>query len=113
VPHTLTRSDVDLSALAAEMSGRLGRTVALSARMPGQTDQGGNPVEGMLLVLDPATGEELNVDGRTVSGAIRSHTPPPSPAQRREQAIRDAERKAAAGDTAGALADVLALLAGR
>lgn len=65
---------------------------------------------GDLMVLDPATGEPLDVDSRTVAAAVKAHQPPPSAAQRREQALVAAEAKAKRGDTAGALADVLALL---
>lgn len=107
--HNLTRDDLDLVALQAELADKVGRPVALQARPP-QLDDDGNPVEGVLIVLDPDTGEELEVDGRTVAGAVRAHVPPPSAGQRREQQLAGAEAKAAAGDTAGALADVLALL---
>lgn len=110
MPHPLARADVDLSALADELSTRLGRPVALSAVPPGQVDAFGDPLPGALLVVDPVTGEELKVDGRTVAGAVRSHVPPPSAEQRRADALASAEAKAAAGDTAGALADVLAMM---
>ncbi len=104
MPHALTRTDMDLARFAVELGDRLGRPVAVSARAP----QGGQ--DGVLIVVDPATGQELNVDGRTVLGAIRSHVPPPTAAQQRANALSAAEAKAAKGDTAGALADVLALL---
>ncbi len=104
MPHALNRGDVDLTRLAGELSERLGRPVALTARFPTQGQ------DGVLIVVDPATGQELNVDGRTVVGAVRSHVPPPSAQQQRANALSAAEAKAAKGDMAGALADVLALL---
>lgn len=45
-----------------------------------------------------------------VVGAFRPRPVPPGPAERRKQALAAAEAKAAAGDTAGALTDLLALL---
>lgn len=101
--HNLDRADVDLALLSEELAGRLGRPVAVTAA---------ELVDGSRYVVlhDPTTGDDLNVDGRTVAGAIRAHQPPPTPEQEREQRIADAEAKAAAGDTAGALVDVLALL---
>ncbi len=110
MPHSLNRADVDLAAFTRELSDRLGRTVAVSARLPGQFDESGKPLPGVLLVIDPATGAEVDVDGRTVNGAVTSHRPPPTAAERRTQALDAAERKAAAGDTAGALADVLRMM---
>lgn len=111
MPHPLTRDDVDLAALAAELTERLGRPIALTARTPGQRDADGAELPGVLLVLDAATGEELeDVDGRSVAAAVRAHQPPPPPEQRRADALKAARAKAGKGDTAGALADVLALL---
>lgn len=66
-------------------------------------------VPGQLVVYEKG-GNEADVDGRTVAAAVRAHVPPPTPAQRRAKRLADAEAKAKAGDTAGALADVLALL---
>ncbi len=77
MPHNLDRSDVDLAALARELGTRLGRSVALSARPPGQIDEDGKGLPGVLAVLDPATGAELDVDGRTVAAVVRAHVPPP------------------------------------
>ncbi len=110
MPHNLDRNDVDMTQLAQELGQRLGRPVALSGRPPGQTGGDGAPLPGTLLVLDPRTGSELTVDGRTVLGAVRAHVPPPTAAQRRAAAITAAERKATSGDTAGALTDLIALL---
>lgn len=64
---------------------------------------------GELRILDPASGEELAVESRKVAAAVKAHQPTDHPAQR-AAALTSAETKAAAGDTAGALADVLRLL---
>ncbi len=110
MPHNLDRSDVDLTALATEIGERLGRPVALTARLPGQTDDDGTELPGTLLVADPDTGDELDVDGRTVADAVRAHIAPQTLEEQREELLAQAEQKAAAGDTAGALTDVLAML---
>jgi hypothetical protein len=118
VPNKLDRDDVDLTLLTEELSERLGRPVAVSARFPGQTDEDGAELPGVLIVVDAESGESLDddVDGRTVAAVIRAHVrpePPPTPEQAqqaREQAIAAAESKASKGDTAGALADLFALL---
>lgn len=144
MPHALDRNDVDLAVLADDLGARLGRRVALTARVAqtvdeavyedvveevprfdatgrevgvervviGERQTGTRRVDlpGVLLVVDPLTGQEVDVDGRTVAAAVRAHTPPPTAEQQRADRITAAERKARAGDTAGALADVLALL---
>lgn len=102
--HTLDRDDVDLAQLAAELTTRLGRPVAATTAELADGSR-------YLLLHDASTGEEVtDADGRTVAGAIRSHQPPPTAEQHRAERLAEAERKAEAGDTAGALADVLALL---
>lgn len=68
-------------------------------------------VEGRLQVHPVNGGDELKVDGRIVLEAVRAHTPPPRPRTTTRQSVLEAaEQKAADGDTAGALADVLAIL---
>lgn len=110
MPAKFDRDDVDLAVLGEELEARLGHPVALSARPPGQLDEDGEPLEGALIVLDPATGEELDVDFTEVEEAVAAHTPPPSAVELREQVLAKAEGKAANGDTKGALADLFALL---
>lgn len=103
--HAFDPTSVDLGKLAQEVGERLGQLVLLSV-VP---DDEGAPTEA-LEVLDPDTGTALDVDGRTVAAGVKAHTPPPRPTERRAAAIAAAEAKAKRGDTAGALADVLALL---
>jgi hypothetical protein len=70
MPHALTRDDVDLERLAEELAERLGRPVALSARKPGQVDDTGDELPGLLIVLDGDTGDELEVDPAVVAAAL-------------------------------------------
>lgn len=112
MPHNLARPDVNLAALGQELSSKLGREVALTARLPGQLDEEGNDLPGVLIVLDAKTGEELDADDVAVTKAVQAHKPPLTAQERRAQAIASAEKKATAGDTNGALADVLAILRG-
>jgi hypothetical protein len=112
MPHNLDRDDVDLAALTDEVSTRLGRPVALSARAPGQTDDDGKPLPGILVIIDADSGEELDVDAAVVAATVREHKRPPTAEERRQQGIAAAEEKARTGDTAGALADLLAMLRG-
>lgn len=68
--HPLKRADIDdYAALADELSAALGRPVALSARAP--TDER----EGVLIVLDAATGEPVDVDDEQVASVVTDHTP--------------------------------------
>jgi hypothetical protein len=106
MPHDLTRDDVDLAQLADEIGIRLRRAVALSARMPGQRDDDGTPLPGVLMVLDAGTVEEIDVDGRTIAAAVRAHTPPTD----RRQELAD---RASAGTLTTAERDeAMALLLG-
>jgi hypothetical protein len=69
--YKLNRRDVDLVALAEEIGARVGRPVALTdAWEPGAA-------EGLLIVTDPETGVELDVDAPAVQAAVAAHTPPP------------------------------------
>jgi hypothetical protein len=113
--HAFDPDATDLGLLAAELSERLGRPVAVSQDASDDDDR--SPLPSFTL-LDPETGLEIEdgVDGRTVAGVVRAHRrpePPPTPEQAqqaREAALAAAEAKATAGDTAGALADLFALL---
>lgn len=72
-------NDVDLSKLSERLGAVLGRDVALSARMPGQLDEQGKSLPGVLVVLDKATGEPLDLPASTrsaVQAAITAHVPP-------------------------------------
>jgi hypothetical protein len=75
VSHPLTRGDVDLALLQAELAERIGRPVVLTATWPGQVDEDGQPIPGVLVVRDPDTGGDVDVDGRTVRAAIDTHEP--------------------------------------
>lgn len=126
--HQLAREDVDLGVLAEDLSERLGRPVALSARAPQAViepvlkdiegdvdviedvevpvlDDAGEPtgetrlaqhvttvrgvvgnrqvgerevaLGGVLILLDPDTGEELDVDPKKVTAALEAHVPKP------------------------------------
>jgi hypothetical protein len=82
MPHALDRDrdDVDLALLNVELSERLGRPVVLAVRWPGQQDDDGEALPGVLVIRDPDTGEEIDADGRTVRAAIDTHEPPERPA---------------------------------
>jgi len=73
----LARDDVDYPALAVELGAALGRPVALSATAPAAADDG----QGVLILVDPATGEALGagIDAATVASVVAAHTPPPAP----------------------------------
>lgn len=102
--HDLARDDVELGVLGEEIAAKMGRPVALTSA---ELDDGTR----YLILSDPGTGEELaDVDPAMVQSSIKSHKPPPSAEELRAQAIASAKKKASSGDTAGALADVIALL---
>lgn len=82
--HKLSRSDIDLGQLTAEISSQTGRDVALSARLPGQIDAEGAELPGVLVVLDAATGKAVDLDVRAVAALVKAHVPSP-PEDRRAQ----------------------------
>lgn len=74
--------EIDLETLAPRLKTVLGRDVALSARMPGQVDDNGHPLPGVLVLLDAATGEPLDLPAGAVSAiqnAVAAHVPPETP----------------------------------
>jgi hypothetical protein len=76
---------VDASSLADQFTAALGIPVAVSTRNPGQKDPQGNNLPGLVVLTDPATGNELpDQDLTKVNAVIAAHTipvPPPTPAQ--------------------------------
>jgi hypothetical protein len=73
--HPLDRTDVEPDVLAADLSQALGREVAVATRPPGQTDDDGEPIPGLLVVIDPDSGDVLDVPPATVTDALTAHTP--------------------------------------
>lgn len=91
--------------LSAELSDALGRAVRVAQRPPADGDE-----PGALVVVDDATGEELDdLDGTTVADVLDAHAPPEPPdpvaefRQQVEAAQSVADLKAAllGGDTSG------------
>jgi hypothetical protein len=102
--------DVDPTTLADQLSAALGIPVALSSRNPGQKDNQGNNLPGVVVLIDPATGNELpDQDLTKVNAVIAAHTipvPPPTPAQALSDAL------GAAGSNVGAVISALKSYAG-
>ncbi len=73
----LGRDDVDYPTLAVELGAALGRPVALSATSPAAAEGG----QGVLILIDPATGEALgaDIDAATVARVVTAHVRPPLP----------------------------------
>lgn len=74
---------VDGSKLSNEIGMGLGREVALTFRLPGELDEEGIELPGSLLVLDPNSGEKLNLnstDLSIISETVATHIPD-APAQ--------------------------------
>lgn len=72
--------EIDPSQLAEELSERLGRRVAVNVREPGQVDDQGEELPGVVVVLDAETGEELPgkaADAKAVRKVLNDHTPKP------------------------------------
>lgn len=78
--HKLDRTDIDLAQLAAELTAELGLPLAVSARLPGQVDEDGAELPGLIMLVDEG-GEPVHVDPQIVAAALDQHTPaPPTPA---------------------------------
>jgi hypothetical protein len=96
---------VDTATLADQLSAALGLSVALSVRNPGQKDPQGNNLPGIIVLIDPATGNELpDQDLTKVNAVIAAHTipvPSPTPAQALSDAL------GAAGSNVGAVISAL------
>jgi hypothetical protein len=101
---------VDASTLADQFTAALGMPVAVSTRNPGQKDGQGNNLPGLVVLIDPATGNELpDQDLTKVNAVIAAHTvpvPPPTPAQALSDAL------GAAGSNVGAVISALKAFAG-
>jgi hypothetical protein len=72
--------DVDPGSLAAQFTSALGFPVAVSTRNPGQDDGKGGTLPGVVVLIDPATGNELpDQDATKVAAVIAAHVIPPPP----------------------------------
>lgn len=71
---------VDAGTLAAQFAAALGIPVAVSTRDPGQSDGKGGTLPGVVVLIDPATGQELpDQDATKVAAVIAAHVIPPPP----------------------------------
>lgn len=65
---------IGVAKLGEELATALGKPVAMSARMPGQFDEEGKPLPGLLVLLDSETGEALEgVDEKAVKAVLDAH----------------------------------------
>jgi hypothetical protein len=98
--------DVDPGTLATQLSTALGIQVAVSARNPGQKDDQGKDLPGVVVLLDANTGNELpDQDAAKVTAVLTAHTipvPPKTPARTLADAL----------GSAASLADIKAALVG-
>lgn len=96
----------DPGSLAAQFAAALGIPVALSTRDPGQSDGKGGTLPGVVVLIDPATGNELpDQDLTKVNAVIAAHVIPPPP-------VTPAAALANALGSANNLADLKAAVAG-
>lgn len=71
---------VDPGSLAAQFAAALGIPVAVSTRNPGQDDGKGGTLPGVVVLIDPATGQELpDQDATKVAAVIAAHVIPLPP----------------------------------
>lgn len=97
---------VDPVALSAQFTAALGIPVAVSTRDPGQSDVKGGTLPGVVVLIDPATGNELpDQDPAKVAAVIAAHVIPPPP-------VTPAAALATALGSANSLADIKAALTG-
>jgi hypothetical protein len=90
--------DVDPATLAAQLTTALGKNVAVSTRNPGEVDNDGKPLPGVVVLLDAGTGTELaDQDPQTVANVLAAHVVPPPP---KSPAKALAEALATAGNIA-------------
>ncbi len=84
--------DVDPDTLADQLKTALGMDVALSVRNPGQNDTKGEPLPGVIVLLDANTGEPLpDQDLKKIAAVLTAHVPPqpkPAPAKALADALR-------------------------
>ncbi len=104
---------IDSRQLAAELTAVLGVPVAVSARNPGQFDARGNPLPGLILLVDPRTGRDLPDQGETrVAEVVAAHTPVPEPEPPKTPAKTLAEAIGAATNFADLKAALVAYAGG-
>jgi hypothetical protein len=97
--------------LQRELAEKLGREVRLSVRQPGEKDDEGNELPGVVVVLDAETGEPLagkSADKQAVRKVLNAHTPKAA-----ERAPSRDEQVVAALQAAESLEDVKAALIAR
>jgi hypothetical protein len=67
---------VDATSLAEALTRELGLPVAVSSRNPGVDDRG-KPVAGVIVLIDPATGDPLpDQDSKKITRVLAGHAPP-------------------------------------
>lgn len=93
IRHPFNRTDLDLSALRAALSTRLGQRVELLTSGPTNDDP-----DGVLIVEDPATGAHLDVDPLAVAEVVAAQPP----------TVTDTERAIAEYDAATTIVGRLA-----
>ena len=85
---------VDPGVLAAAFTKALGKPIAVSTRNPGEKDEQGEDLPGVVILLDGVTGEELGPqDQQAVDAIIANHKVPDpgdTPAKRLLDAIGSA-----------------------
>ncbi len=74
IRHPFDHDDAHLPTLKAELSARLGYPIELLTSEPTDADPA-----GVLLVEDPITGEQLDVDPSVVAAVVAEHLPPSPP----------------------------------
>lgn len=96
----------DPGSLATQFAAALGIPVAVSTRDPGQSDGKGGSLPGVVVLIDPATGNELpDQDASKVAAVIAAHAIPPAP-------VTPAAALANALGAANSLADIKTALTG-
>lgn len=89
--------EIDPRTLSTQLEAALGRAVALTVRQPGQFDDRGDPLPGVVIVLDPTTGAPLTLPEdalASLEAAVATHTLPPpvkAPAETLIDALETAE----------------------
>lgn len=102
--RTPISKDVDPGTLADQLTAALGIPVAVSVRQPGQKDDKGKDLPGVVVLLDATTGQELpDQDAKKVADVLAAHVIPPDP-------VSPAKALADALGSAATLADLKAAL---
>jgi hypothetical protein len=86
--------EVDPGTLADQLKAALGIDVVLSVRNPGQKDNDGVVLPGVIVLINPATGNELpDQDLTKINTVLAAHTlpsPPVTPARALSDALATA-----------------------